>query len=340
MSRFPTAFAERNKVVIAVLGLVAMVLIFALTFNANALPVIGGGAKHTAHLAESGGLKPGNEVRVAGVKVGEVSDISLEQETVVVQFRAKGVELGDQTRAAVKVKTLLGQKFLSLEPQGRGELETAIPVSRTTTPYDVNAAFSDLSSTITEIDTEQMEESFEVLSDAFEDTPESVREMVDGLTSLSRTISTRDEELAALLEATAEVSGTLKDRNAEIEGIITQGSSLLSELENRRETVRSLLQGTRRLGVQLRGLVHDNEKQLRPALARLDELSAILQRNQDNLEKAVALIGPYYRNVTSALGSGRWIDSYVCGLFHEEDGMQRPVLEREVERNCFPGGKR
>lgn len=340
MATFPTAFTERNKVVIAIVGLLALAIVFALTFNAAALPVIGNGAKQSAHLAESGGLKPGNEVRVAGVKVGDVTDVSLEGDTVVVEFRAKGVTLGDQTRASVKVKTLLGQKFLSLEPAGRGELEGPIPVGNTTTPYDVNAAFSDLSTTVTEIDTDQMEESFQVLTDAFEDTPESVREMVDGLTSLSRTISTRDEELAELLEATSEVSGTLKDRNTEIAGIITQGSSLLSELENRRETVQALLQGTRRLGVQLRGLVKDNEEQLRPALARLDEVSQILQRNQKNLEKAVSLIGPYYRNVTAAMGSGRWIDSYVCGLFEEQDATQRPVLDREAVRNCSPGGKR
>lgn len=337
MSRYPTAFTERNRVVIAVVGLVALAVVFALTFNASALPVIGNGAKQTVHLAESGGLKPGNEVRVAGVKVGDVTDVSLDGGTVVVEFRAKGVRLGDQTRAAVKVKTLLGQKFLSLDPQGRGELDGPIPMANTTVPYDVNAAFSDLSTTVEEIDTAQMEESFAVLSEAFEDTPESVREMVDGLTSLSRTISTRDTELAELLEATRDVSGTLADRNAEIEGIITQGSSLLTELENRRETVRALLQGTERLGVQLRGLVADNEEQLRPALARLDEVSEILQRNQSNLEQAVSLIGPYYRNVTAAMGSGRWIDSYVCGLF---DTDQRPVLEREAVRNCSPGGNR
>ncbi|MGJ9412642.1 MCE family protein [Aeromicrobium sp. CF4.19] len=340
MSKYPVAFAERNKVVIAVIGLVGLAVLFGLTFNANALPIIGGGAKHTAQLAESGGLKPGNEVRVAGVKVGEVTDISLEGDVVQVDFRAKDVRLGDQTRAAVKVKTLLGQKFLSLEPQGRGELEAAIPVSRTTVPYDVNAAFSDLTTTVEEIDTDQMEESFEVLTDAFEDTPEDVQEMVDGLTSLSRTISTRDEELAGLLEATSDVSGTLADRNDEFEGIITQGSSLLEELEARRETVQAMLQGTARLGVQLRGLVSDNEDDLRPALARLDEVSEILQRNQDNLEETLSLLGPYYRNVTSALGNGQWIDSYVCGLFDESQGFERPELDSGVERNCDPGGAR
>ncbi|WP_254450664.1 MCE family protein [Aeromicrobium stalagmiti] len=339
MTKYPTAFAERNKIVIAVVGIVSMVVIFALTFNAASLPIIGGGHVYTAKFAEAGGLKEGNEVRVAGVKVGKVTDISLDGATVEVKFRAKGARLGDQTSASVKVKTMLGQKFLALVPAGRAELADAIPVDRTTTPYDVNEAFSDLSDTVGEIDTTQLEASFDALSDAFRDTPESVRTMVSGLTDLSRTISSRDEELAKLFEATKSVSGTLKDRNAEFAKIITDGSSLLDELGQRRETVAAMLDGTARLGTQLQGLVKDNEKQLRPALEKLDDVARILQENQDNLDSALKKLGPYYRVVTSALGNGRWVDSYICGLFTDET---RPQLENDVERNCTPskgGGK-
>ncbi len=335
MARFPTAFTERNTVLIAIVGLLTLGLLTWGTFNAAALPIVGGGSSHTAQFAEAGGLKPGNEVRVAGVKVGEVTSIELEGATVNVNFRVKDVELGDQTGAAVKVKTLLGQKFLSLDPVGRKALDGPIPLARTTIPYDVNEAFSALSENIEEIDTDQLEEGIDSISAAFENTPESVREVVDGLTSLSRTISSRDDELAGLLEASSDVTRTLADRNEEISGIINEGSSLLGELESRRDTVKALLQGTARLGTQLTGLVRDNEDILRPALAKLDEVSAILQRNQDNLDEALAKLGPYYRNISSALGNGRWVDAYICGLFDEN---QRPQLDADVERTCDPTG--
>lgn len=339
MARYRTAFSERNKVVVALIGIGAMLLVFLGTFYADAMPVIGGGKVYTAHFAEAGGLRSGNEVRIAGVKVGKVASIGLDGNVVEVKFRVKGVDLGDQTSAAIKVKTMLGQKYLSLDPLGRGTLSAAIPVTRTTTPYDVNAAFSDLSTTIEEIDTDRVEESFEALSKAFENTPESVQQTVTGLTSLSRTISSRDEELGDLFESTSSVTKTLADRNAEFEKIINNGSLLLGELEKRREDVKDMLEGTARLGVQLRGLVKDNEKTLKPALERLDKVSAILQRNQDNLDSALAKLGPYYRVVTSAMGNGKWVDSYICGLF---DAAGAPVLENDVERTCKPakGGGR
>jgi phospholipid/cholesterol/gamma-HCH transport system substrate-binding protein len=332
-TRYRTAFAERNKVVIALVGIGAMVLVFVATFNASALPIIGGGEVHTARFAEAGGLRAGNEVRVQGVKVGEVESVDLVGDQVEVRFRVEDVELGDQTRAAVKVKTLLGRKFLALEPAGRDELEEAIPVERTTTPYDVNAALSDFSDTVEEIDTDQLAQSFTALSDAFEDTPESVRGMVSGLTALSRTISSRDEELAALLDSTSSVTGSLADRNDEIARIVEDGGTLLTELRQRRSAVEAMLEGTARLGTQLKGLVRDNEAQLRPALADLDRVAAILQDNQDHLDEALQKLAPYYRVLASATGNGRWIDAYVCGLF---DAAGAPVLDDDVVRDCRP----
>lgn len=333
MPRYPLSFAERNKVIIALGGIAALVTVFLLTFNAASLPIIGNGDTYTAEFRESGGLREGNEVRVAGVKVGEVTSVTLDKDKVVVSFQVKGVKLGDQTSAAIEVRTLLGRKYLALSPQGQGELAGAIPVERTTTPYDVNAAFSDLSDEITDIDTAKLEESFRALSAAFEDTPQAVRDMVDGLSALSKTISSRDEELATLLTSTTSVTGTLAERNEEFAKIISDGALLLDELEQRRDAVHDMLTGTARLGTQIEGLVKDNEKTLAPALAKLDRVSEILQRNQDHLEEALKKMGPYYRVLVSATGNGRWIDSYLCGLF-DEDGA--PVLDNDVVRNCQP----
>ena len=333
MVKYPTAFAERNKIAIALIGLVTLVAVFFATFYTESFPVIGGGAIHKAQFAEAGGLRSGNEVRVAGVKVGTVTDVALDGKVVVVTFRVKGVKLLDETTAAVKVKTMLGQKYLAIDPLGRNELDGAIELANTTTPYDVNAALSDLSTTVEDIDTGQLEKSLGVLSDTFRDTPESVQTMVAGLTDLSRTISSRDNELAELLDSTSSVTRTLKDRNGEFAKIINDGDSLLTELERRRDAVKSMLEGTARLGTELSGLVKDNENQLKPALAKLDTVSAILQRNQDNLDSALEKLGPYYRVLASAMGNGQWVDSYICGLF---DADNAPLLENDVVRNCQP----
>ena len=333
--RYPTSFAERNRIVIAIVGLALLAGTVFATLNAESLPVIGGGDHHEVYLAETAGLRSGDEVRVAGVKVGEVTGVELEGDKVLVSFRVKGVSLGEESTAAVKIKTLLGKKYLAIDPLGTEPLDGPIPIGHTTTPYDVNAALSDLSSTITEIDTDQLETSLTTLANTFADTPESVRGMVDGLSRISRTISSRDDELAALFKSTTKVTGTLAGRNDELGKLVDDGNLLLTELANRRESIRQLLRSSTTLGKELAGLVRDNEKQLKPALEKLDRVAAMLRRNQRHLNDALAVLGPYYRMLTAAMGNGRWVDSYVCGLFDEQDA---PVLENDVVRNCKPGG--
>ena len=329
------AFSERNPLIIAVAGILALVLVFLVTFNAERLPIIGGGQVYHAKFAEAAGLKTGDEVRVAGVKVGKVTDVTLDGTQVDVAFRVKDAWIGDQSSAEIKIKSLLGQKFLSLDPSGNEQLDAsdAIPMSRTTTPYDVIDAFGDLSTNIDDIDTQQLAKSFEVLSDAFQDTPKSVRDLVDGLSDVSKTISSRDKEIAQLLDATTDISGTLSARKEDIAAVIQDGNLLLAELINRHDAITRLLEGTSRLGTQLEGLVTDNQAQLKPALDQLDRVSTILEDNQGNLDQALKMVGPYYRLIASASGNGRWIDSYVCGLINDHD---RPQLDSDVLRNCSP----
>ncbi|MCL2542296.1 MAG: MCE family protein [Nocardioidaceae bacterium] len=335
--RYPRSFAERNRILIAIVGLALLAATFFVTFNADSMPVIGGGEEHQVYFAEAGGIRSGDEVRVAGVKVGKVTGVELDGAKVLVTFQTKGVRLGDQTSAAVKVKTLLGQKYLAIAPLGTEDLVGAIPVDHTTTPYDVNAALSDLSTRVQRIDTKKMARSLDVLSGVLARTPKALRGTVEGLTRLSRTISSRDTQLASLFRATNKVTGTLAGRTTEIGKLVDDGNTLLEDLAARRKAVHRMLSSTATLGTAVKRLVRDNQRSLRPALAKLDRVATILRNNQSDLDKAVAALGPYYRMLATSMGNGRWVDSYICGLFDNNDA---PVLKNDVLRNCHPGGAR
>nr|WP_042197454.1 MCE family protein [Kibdelosporangium sp. MJ126-NF4]CEL22969.1 MCE-family protein Mce1C [Kibdelosporangium sp. MJ126-NF4]CTQ90108.1 MCE-family protein Mce1C [Kibdelosporangium sp. MJ126-NF4] len=317
---------DRNPVYVGIIGAAAMLVVGLFAFFWSDLPFVSG-SQYTAEFGEAAGLKPNDEVRVAGVKVGEVTAVELDGDHVKVSFRAKGVWLGDQTVAAIKVKTLLGQKNLALDPLGSQSLDpdTPIPRARTVTPYDVNEAFGDLAKTVGTIDTAQLAASFRTLSETFSRTsPEQVRAAFDGLSKLSTTISSRDQELRKLLGNTSAIGKTVADRNAQFEALIKDGGVLLAEFAKRRQAISSLLTGTRELAKQLGGVVADNQAQLGPALAQLERVTTVLQRNQDNLDRGLRLAGPFYRLVNNAVGNGRWIDTYVCGLMPSPNGCVPP----------------
>ena len=271
MARQSKPFRDRNPVTIGAISLAVIGILVFLAFNAQSLPIIGGGTLYQAYFSEAAGLKPDDPVRVSGVKVGKVESLSLSHGAVLVNFRVKDAFLGNESEAAIKIETVLGAKYLQLVPIGTSELnaDTPIPLSHTASPYDVVQAFSDLSTTIDQIDTNQLANSFEVLSQTFSDTPDDVRPSLQGLARLSSTISSRDTQLQQLLTATKSVTQVLADRNGEFTKLILDSNTLLQEVQARRQLIDQILTNTTRMSQQLSGLVADNRSALTPALQQL-----------------------------------------------------------------------
>lgn len=321
------AFRERNPIKVGLIGAAVLLVVGLVALSWERLPVIGG-TTYTAEFTEAAGLKADNEVRVGGVKVGKVTDVELAGDHVVVSFRVRGAWLGDRTAAAIKIKTLLGQKTLALYPSGTAELDPVrpIPLERTRTPYDVNDAFGHLAKTVGAIDTDQLAEAFRTLSATFDSsTPQDVRAALNGMASLAKTISSRDDDLRKLLANTNKISTLMAGQSDNIAALFTDGRTLLAELNKRRTAIGNLLRSSQSLGKQLRGLVADNSATLKPALRQLQRVTTVLARNKSNLNAALALAGPFYRVVGETVASGPWIDNYLCGLIAQPgDGCVPP----------------
>jgi phospholipid/cholesterol/gamma-HCH transport system substrate-binding protein len=307
---------ERNPVYVALTGLAILAVLVLATFYSDDLPFIGAGTGYTAYFSEAAGLAPGNEVRIAGVSVGKVTGVSLAGDKVAVTFRVKNQWIGNRTTATIEIKTLLGDKYLALDPLGNAALSPSVPIplSRTTSPYDVTQAFSAVSGQISQINTRQLALSLETLSAAFSTTPPYVRSALNGLASLSAAVAGKDKEVTSLLANAKRVTGILASEDARFDALIDDGNLLLAELQQRQEAIRDLLLDTQALSVQLSGLVSDDQATLGPALQALDEVTTLLKTDQSDLSEAIALAGPYYRLLGNTLGNGRWFDVYLCGL--------------------------
>jgi phospholipid/cholesterol/gamma-HCH transport system substrate-binding protein len=307
---------ERNQATVGAVTLVLLVLAVLASYESDNLPLLGTGTTYSANFAESAGLVADNEVEVAGVKVGKVTDVKLDGKKVLVKFKVENTRIGDASTASIEIKTLLGEKYLALQPKGTGTQNPnqPIPLQRTRTPFELQDAFKQLDTTVRDINTQQLSQSFDVITDTLKDTPQPMKDALTGLSSLSKTVSSRDQELSNLLSNTSQVSKTLADRNTQLQKVIGDGNLLLDELQKRRDAISALLTGTQQLGAQLSGLVSDNRQQLRPALEKLGVVTDVLQRNQDNLNRSLQLLAPFTRVGANATGNGRWFEGYICGL--------------------------
>jgi phospholipid/cholesterol/gamma-HCH transport system substrate-binding protein len=309
-------FSARNPTTIGAIGLVLLLVILWAAFNASKLPIIGGGTTYTAMFTEDAGLSPNDDVRIAGVKVGTVSSTALDGNRVKVRFKVKNAFVGDQSTVDIKLKTLLGAKYLSIDSLGtrKQDPKHQISLERTHSPFDIYPAFTELTQTVSAIDTNRLATAFGVLSTDFAGTPSTVKPVLTGLTRLSNTIASRDTQLRSLLSRARSVTGVLAGRDTQLQQLLNDGGLLLDELNARRDAVHSLLVNTTTLATQLEGLVSDNEKTIGPMLDNLHQVLALLQANQDNLDRGLQLLAPFYRLFASAVGNGRWFDNYICNL--------------------------
>jgi phospholipid/cholesterol/gamma-HCH transport system substrate-binding protein len=310
-------FRERNPVTIGAISLAVIAALLVVAFKAGDLPVIGGGDNYYASFTEAGGLKPNDEVRIAGVRVGKVRSVELKGGRVQVRFQVNsGAQFGPETGAQIKVKTILGSMFLALKPAGSGQMKegTDIPVSRTSSPYNVVDVFEGLAKRSERIDTDQLANALDTLATLTRNTPEEFKSALKGVSALSRNVAARDQELNELLTNLDDVSQVLGERKDDIVGLMKDADVLFRALVARREAVHNLLQSTATLSRELTALVRQSRADLKPALDQLQGVVDLLNANQENLDSSLRLMAPFYRVFANTLGNGPWFDTIIQNL--------------------------
>ena len=110
-------FRERNPVPIGAIGLLSIALVLFLAFNIQSIPLIGGGDHYSAAFSEAGGLIKGDDVRIAGVKVGKVTKVDLAGNRVMVDFKVtEPAAFGTADRCQRADEDAARAKYLALEP--------------------------------------------------------------------------------------------------------------------------------------------------------------------------------------------------------------------------------
>ncbi|MCB0934054.1 MAG: MCE family protein [Mycobacterium sp.] len=299
------------------IGLTLMVLIINVGLQPQVLWQMFTAVRHQALFADAAGLTQGNDVKVSGVKVGSVSDVSLQQGRALVTFMVDAaVRLGNDTTAHIRTGTLLGQRVLTLESNGVGRwpVSEILPLSRTGSPYTLTDALGELAGNARDTDTAALRESLNTLSATIDRVAPQLSPTFDGLSRISEALNERNASLSGLLSSASRVTEILAQRSAQVNTLILNANDLLGVLEQRRYAIVNLLANTSALAKQLSGLVADNEADLAPALEKLNAVSEILQKNNDNIGKAMAGLAKFQVTQAEAVNNGYYYNAFVANL--------------------------
>ncbi|WP_077087558.1 virulence factor Mce family protein [Mycobacterium rhizamassiliense] len=305
---------ERDPLRTGVFGVVLVICVVLIAFGYANLPFYPQGKTYDAYFSDAGGISPGNAVYVSGFKVGKVQAVGLAGGSAKVTFSVdRHVALGDQSMAAIRTDTILGERSISVTPAGTGKV-TSIPLSRTTTPYTLAGALEDLGQNATNLDKPQFEHALNVLTDTLHDATPQLRGALDGVTSLSRTLDRRDEALQSLLAHAKSVTGVLSQRADQVNKLVDDGNELFAALDDRRAALSQLISGIDGVSAQISGFVNDNRKEFGPALSKLNDVLSNLNERRDYITEALKRLPTYATELGEVVGSGPGFNVNVFGV--------------------------
>ncbi|OHV06424.1 MCE family protein [Mycobacterium talmoniae] len=300
-----------------VIGVVLILCIVAVGLQPERLTEWATSVRYQARFTEAGGLSTGNDVTLSGIKVGTVSDIALDNGEALVTFTLAGkYPLGSQTTAHIRTGSLLGERVLALEPAGSTRMRPreVIPTTRTSSPYSLTDMVGELTSNTKGTDTQSLNNSLDTLSATIDQITPQLGPTFDGLSRLSKSLNSRNESLADLLKSAADVTGILSERSQQVNTLILNANDLVGVLNARRQAIVNLLANTSAVSRELSGLVADNEAQLKPSLDQINSLNVVLEKNRDNIAKALPGLAKYELTQGETVANGFYYSAYIPNI--------------------------
>lgn len=305
--------------------ILVLLVAMAAAFNLQKFPGFRG-THYQAQFKDASGLKVGDIVEIAGIRVGRVDGMKISGDHINVDFDIHGTELGTSTSASIEVLNLLGEKYLRLTPRGTGSMSAGatIPLERTTSGYDIVSTLDQLTTTTGSINKPQLSKALSTLAGTIDAASPEVSSSFRGLSRLSQTIASRDSDITTLMARAQRVTKLLNARKGDLVTLMNKGNLIFQEVLARRQAIHDLLVNARTLGVQLRGLAADNQKQIGSALAELHKAETFLNKRKKELSDTIKYYGPYASILINIIGTGPWFDAYVPNLAGLTTGEFRP----------------
>ena len=306
---------EFNRRRAGLMGTTVLVLVVAVGQSFTSIPMIFASPSYYGLFANSGRLNKNDKVRISGVNVGAVQGISIDGDHVLIKFSIGGNLIGTESRLAIKTDTILGRKVLEIEPRGNRPLRpgSVLPLSQSTTPYQLYDAFSDVTKAAVGWDVDTVKQSLNVLSQTVNQTYPHLSATLDGLARFSDTIGKRDAEIKHLLAQANQIAGVLGDRSGQIDRLLVNANALLAAFNQRSRAIDALLGNISSFAAQVRGFINDNPS-LNAALEQLRTISDLLVARKNDLAQTLTYVSQFAASLGESVASGPYFKIVLSNL--------------------------
>ncbi|WP_067436011.1 MCE family protein [Nocardioides jensenii] len=330
MSRNSTTIAAGIKLgIFTVVSLLVTGLLAAIMGNIG----FGAGRTYRAEFTSASMLEKGDDVRIAGVSVGEVKKVEHHDRThALITFRVKAdVPMTTATRAEIRFKNLVGDRYLALEKgkddaeaQKMGEDDT-IPIARTSPALDLTQLFNGFQPLFTALNPQQVNELSLNLVRVLQGEGGTVQSLLANTASLTNSLADRDKLIGEVITNLSQTADTVNDRHEELTELIVELKGWMTDLAKDRKTIGSSLDNISDLTEVVAGLLKDSRPWLKADVAELRQLAELLTRPESKkvLGELLDRLPESMTDQTRTGTYGSWYNYYLCAASVR---IQLPVL--------------
>lgn len=273
---------------------------------------------YSARFTDVTALNEGDDIRISGVKVGEVESIEVVDRRVAeVDFNVAEQDIPAGATAAVKYRNLVGQRYIALE-QGAGEPDEyldagdTIPLERTKPALDLTVLLGGFKPLFQALSPEDVNKLSHQIIQVLQGEGGTVQSLLAHIGSLTTTIAEKDQVIGQVIDNLNGVLGTVNERDQQLSEMIGQLQQLTTGLAEDREAIGEAVTALDGLTNTTAGLVTEARPGLREDISELENLTENLNDHEEVTERTLRNMPNKLDDLTRTAAHGSWFNFFLC----------------------------
>ncbi len=308
--------------------LVKMTVFAAVTVTLTALlgltianTTVGPTSGYAARFTDVTGLNPGDDIRMSGVRIGQISEIVLVDDKYAdVRFDVEADrKLPDSVTATIKYRNLIGQRYVSLaigsgDPNATLEPGEVIPLDRTRPALNLTVLFNGFKPLFQALNPEDVNKLAGELIQVLQGEGGTIDSVLQHTASLTSTIAGKDQVIGQVIDNLNTVLSTVNDRTAELSGLIDALQQLSTGLAEQRAPIGEAIDALGSLTESTAGLLGSVRPPLTENITHLGVLASTLSEHGDTVDKFLAGLPHKIQTINRVSSYGGWFNYYLCSM--------------------------
>jgi phospholipid/cholesterol/gamma-HCH transport system substrate-binding protein len=278
---------------------------------------------YSANFTDVTGLQIGDDVRIAGVRVGTVKNIKMEQDERHVGFAhvsftvQKSSRLPESSQVYLRYRNLVGQRYLDIE-QGAGDPnrilkpKAEIPISRTHPAVDLTVLFNGFQNLITGLDAPEINKLSYAIIQTLQGEGGALESMLSTIADLTNSLADKDKLIGDVIDNLTTALNTVGQRDTELSALIVQLRDFMSGLAADRHTIGNAINGVNTLAISTASLLSQVRGPFKQDIKSITTLVDTLNKNSGTLTYVIKQLPPTVGALIRTADYGSWFNFYLC----------------------------